>query len=235
MMVPALALMLLAGRALGSDAPEATVTGVVTLRETPSGRVRRDAARVVVWLVPRPGSASAPVSAAPRDYRMIQEDKSFVPSLLVIPVGSVVSFPNRDPWFHNVFSLYRGQRFDLGLYEAGATRRVRFNRPGVSYLFCNIHPQMAAVIVTVATEFFGISDRHGRILIAGVPAGDYVLHVWSEGADAQSLRALQRPLRVKGDAMQLPALTLVLPRQAAAEHKNLFGRDYGTAAQVRTY
>ena len=67
--------------------------------------------------------------------------------MLVVPVGSVVAFPNRDPFFHNVFSLFEGKRFDLGLYEAGSTRDVLFDKPGVSYIFCNIHAEMSAVVI----------------------------------------------------------------------------------------
>ena len=100
----------------------------------------KDASKVVVWLVPL--DAVHPVRAISErpHYRLVQRNKRFEPDLLVVPVGSVVDFPNADPWFHNVFSLYRGKRFDLGLYQAGSQRSVRFDRIGPSYLFCNIHP-----------------------------------------------------------------------------------------------
>ena len=82
--------------------------------------------------------------------------------MLVVPAGSLVEFPNRDPFFHNVFSLFEGKRFDLGLYEAGTTRTVRFDRPGISYIFCNIHPEMSAVIITVSTPLYAIAKEDGR-------------------------------------------------------------------------
>ncbi len=91
-------------------------------------------------------------------YRLVQHNKRFEPRMLVVPVGSVVDFPNADPWFHNVFSLYRGKRFDLGLYQAGAQRSVKFDRIGPSYLFCNIHPEMTGVVLAVESELF----RHIR-------------------------------------------------------------------------
>src|SRR5207244_5963197 len=93
-----------------------------------------------------------PPLAQPR-AQLLQKKKSFSPHMVVIQVGSAVEFPNQDPFFHNVFSLFEGRRFDLGLYEAGATRSVVFNRPGISYIFCNIHPEMSAVVVTLKTPY----------------------------------------------------------------------------------
>ena len=83
-----------------------------------------------------------------------QKNKTFEPHLLVVTKGSTVDFPNRDPWFHNVFSLFNGKRFDLGLYEAGTSRTVHFDREGISYIFCNIHPEMSAVVVVLASQYF---------------------------------------------------------------------------------
>jgi hypothetical protein len=93
----------------------------------------------VVWLVPTKPGQAARLQTEPPHYRIIQHHKMFEPRLLVVPVGSVVEFPNHDPWFHNVISVSRSRRFDLGLYEAGAQKAVTFDRTGVSYLFCNIH------------------------------------------------------------------------------------------------
>ena len=78
----------------------------------------------------------------------------FTPHLLVVPVGATVAFPNADPFFHNVFSLFDGKRFDLGLYEAGSSRNVHFERKGISYIFCNIHPQMAAIVIALTTPLW---------------------------------------------------------------------------------
>ena len=139
------------------------VSGEVTL--TQSGRIARpDASQVVVWLSPS-GSTTMPHTAIDRPrYRLVQRNKRFEPGLLVVPVGSVVDFPNADPWFHNVFSLYRGKRFDLGLYQAGAQRSVRFDRIGPSYLFCNIHPEMTGVVLAVDSSLYAISDKSGRYI-----------------------------------------------------------------------
>ena len=142
----------------------------------------QDASEVVVWLKPLDPADNQTAAAAEPGKRpqVIQKNKSFHPHLTVVRVGSVVDFPNRDPFFHNVFSLYDGKRFDLGLYEAGATNSVRFDHVGVSYLFCNIHPEMSAVVVAVDTPYYGVTDKSGHLGIANVPDGKYELHVWYE-------------------------------------------------------
>jgi hypothetical protein len=134
-----------------------------------------------------------PVSRAkPGHYRLVQKDKTFTPHLLVIPTGSSVDFPNLDPFFHNVFSLFNGKRFDLGLYESGSSRTVHFDHDGVSYIFCNIHPEMSAVIVTLSTPYFEVSPADGSITLHAVPPATYEMHVWAEGSSAQDLNALSR-------------------------------------------
>ena len=125
-----------------------------------------------------------------------QKNKSFEPHLLVVTKGSSVDFPNRDPWFHNVFSLFNGKRFDLGLYEAGTSRTVHFDREGVSYIFCNIHPEMSAVVVVLSSPYFAIPNKQGDFSIAAVPPGRYILHVWNENALPATLQALSREVTV---------------------------------------
>jgi len=190
-----------------------------------NGAPLKDASNMAVWLVPegplRP-AASAPPS---RNYQMVQRDKAFEPRLLVVPVGSVVDFPNLDPWFHNVFSLYRGKRFDLGLYEAGAHKTIKFDRPGASYIFCNIHPEMAAVVLAVDSGLYGVSDKSGRIVISHVPQGKYLLCVWYENADSRDLDSLARTIEVHGNEI-LPAISVPGTGPNTAKHKNKYGRDY---------
>src|SRR3984885_5255093 len=135
-----------------------------------NGRHLADASKVVLWLTPL-GSTPAPVATpqhAGQIPQLVQKDKSFQPSLLVIPAGGKVEFPNRDPFFHNVFSLFDGKRFDLGLYESGSTQFVQFDKPGISYIFCNIHAQMSAVVIAVDTPYYAISNGRGEISIGGV-------------------------------------------------------------------
>jgi plastocyanin len=159
-------------------------------------------------------------------YRLVQRNKRFELRLLVIPVGSVVDFPNADPWFHNVFSLYRGKRFDLGLYQAGAQRSVKFDRIGPSYLFCNIHPEMTGVVLVVDTDAFGISDKAGRYSIQDVPAGRYTLHVWYENATPESLKNLQHAVLIEGQSRTIPMISVPVAKQPQENHKNKYSQEY---------
>lgn len=208
-----------------SFAQQTTVTASVAVKH---GKGKsRDASNVVLWLTPTEGSALPPpaISQSSSRARLVQRNKSFEPHVLVVRVGSLVQFPNRDPFFHNVFSLFEGKRFDLGLYEAGSTRDVLFDKPGVSYIFCNIHAEMSAVVVAVNTPYYGVSDRRGQVLIPDVALGRYTLRVWYEAALPETLSAMTREVTISDSAstlgvVQVPATGL------PQEHKNLYGRDY---------
>lgn len=190
------------------------------MRKTPR---HAEPPEAVLWLKPLnpPASFRPP---APGRFRMAQRDKSFQPHLLVIPLGSTVAFPNLDQFFHNVFSQFNGKRFDLGLYEAGSTREVHFDHEGVSYIFCNIHPEMSAVIITVPSPWYVISPG-GNILIRDVPSGAYEVHMWASGADARQLDALTHRTRIGPDADSLGTISVQTDARPAA-HKNKFGSDY---------
>jgi len=208
-------------------AQEVTVTANVTLVNSGKKSKARGAGNVVLWLTPSgsavPSSLLAPqVSSRPR---LVQKNKSFEPHVLVVPVGSVVEFPNRDPFFHNVFSLFEGKRFDLGLYEAGSTRNVVFDKPGVSYIFCNIHSEMSAVVIAVSTPYFGISDAYGRVSIPGVPAGRYTLRIWYDETLPEALNSLTREVTVSEDASSLGAMRLPATSMPQG-HQNMYGHDY---------
>jgi hypothetical protein len=145
---------------------------------------------------------------------------------MVVEVGSVVDFPNRDPFFHNVFSLFEGKRFDLGLYEAGATNSVRFDRAGVSYLFCNIHPEMSAVVVSVDTPYHGISDRTGKITITNVPDGRYEVHYWCERGVPEALKQLTKTVTITNSTRNLAPVQIAENPNFTTLHKNKYGQDY---------
>jgi plastocyanin len=208
-----------------ADTPAADVTGEVNLVQGKSGRLG-DASQVVVWLAPLDAMQRVRATPEKTHYRLVQRNKRFEPNLLVVPVGSVVDFPNADPWFHNVFSLYRGKRFDLGLYQAGAQRSVKFDRIGPSYLFCNIHPEMTGVVLVIDSDFFGISDKAGRYSIAGVPPGKYMLHVWYENARPEALQELQRTVAIEGGNHVLSVIAVPVVQQMQTDHKNKYGQDY---------
>jgi hypothetical protein len=144
----------------------------------------------------------------------------------VVPVGSSIDFPNQDPFFHNVFSLFEGKRFDLGLYEAGSRRTVRFDREGVSYIFCNIHPEMGAVIISLRTPYYAMLGQDRTAVLHNVPDGEYVLKVWSEDATAESLLAVERKVEVKAGTPESYSLHLIARPRSASTHKNKFGENY---------
>jgi plastocyanin len=188
----------------------------------------RDASQVVVWLSPlnHPGTAGSESEHSDKKLQVVQKNKSFQPHLTVVRVGSVVDFPNRDPFFHNVFSLFDGKRFDLGLYEAGATNSVRFDHPGVSFLFCNIHPEMSAVVIALDTPYYAVTDKSGGLAIPNVPDGKYDVHVWYERSLPEELKGLLRIVRISSDSRNLG--TIVVPEDAgfSPSHKNKYGQDY---------
>ncbi len=113
---------------------------------------------------------------------LIQKDKQFVPHVLVVPVGTKVSFRNQDPIFHNVFSISPVKAFDTGLKKAGDSETVVFDKPGVIELLCNIHASMSAWLVVVDTPWFGVADGAGAFRIKNVPPGEYDAQVWHENA-----------------------------------------------------
>jgi len=120
---------------------------------------------------------------------MDQRDETFVPHVLAITVGTTVDFPNSDKTFHNVFSYSRAQRFDLGRYAVGRSKSVRFDRPGVVRVFCDIHSHMNAFILVFSHRFFDLTEPDGRFRLENVPAGSYMVVGWYEG-DARTSRAV---------------------------------------------
>jgi len=143
-------------------------------RDTPDRR------RSVVYLETAPQAAfEAP---APGRAVLDQRNETFVPYVLAITVGSTVDFPNSDRVYHNVFSLSKTRRFDLGRYPRGESRAVRFDQPGVVRVFCEIHSHMSAFILVFAHRFFATTDAEGRFRVDGVPPGPYTLAVWNDGS-----------------------------------------------------
>src|SRR6202162_5298585 len=208
-----------------ASAQDVELKGKVQL--TTSGRQVKDASKLVVWLTPVGNTppVAAPLQKNSKIPQLIQRDKSFHPSLLVIPVGGKVEFPNHDPFFHNVFSLFEGKRFDLGLYESGTTRFVQFDKPGISFIFCNIHAQMSAVVIALATPYYAISDARGDLSIPNVPPGRYELQVFHSSVAPDTLRALNLEITVAPGATSLGAFTLAESDLLLA-HKNKYGREY---------
>ncbi|MEQ1756969.1 MAG: methylamine utilization protein [Vicinamibacterales bacterium] len=173
--------------ALGTLVPVLAVTQDVSGVVRVNGRPQKD---VVVWLEGVP-----PAAGGSRKAVLDQRNLTFSPHVLAIRVGTVVAMPNNDRVFHNVFSFKDGKRFDLGLYPVGKSKLVTFDKPGVSRIFCNIHPNMAAYVVAVDSEHFAVSDGSGLLTLAGVPAGTYTYHAWRAGHDPSTGQVAIDPAR----------------------------------------
>jgi plastocyanin len=183
-------------------------------------------AGVVVWLTPMQADPRPASTGHPGPFRLVQKDKMFLPHLLVVPTGSSVDFPNEDPFFHNVFSLFNGKRFDLGLYESGTSRAVRFDREGVSYIFCNIHPEMGAVVLALSTPYYAVSTASGAVDVHDVPPGSYRLHIWSEAAKSVRPMDAGRVVQVGATPLHVGEIAMEGVADPMENHKNKFGDDY---------
>lgn len=224
------AIIALSAMALAQDHSAPADTAALRLRIVSSLPGRHRTAPAVIWLDSADGTPAPPIVSHGR-YTLLQKNRTFTPHLQVIPVDSVVQFPNQDPFFHNVFSLFDGKRFNLGLYEAGSTKSVTFSRVGVSYIFCNIHPEMSAVIIALATPYYAIADRNGTFSLNSVPPGDYMLHIWIEGVPQSQLERLSRPVQLPAHAIDLGVIQAPIPPAAGLKHDNMYGNAYPPETQ----
>lgn len=202
---------LLAGSALAGDV-RVTVSVVTPEKKTVPG------AGAVVWVVNAAAAKQAAPSAKPR---IASKSKRFDPHVAVVPAGGTVQFPNLDGIYHNVFSLSEKARFDLGLYRNGASRAMTFENPGLVKIYCNIHPQMAAVLLVIDGGIWAQAGADGTAVLAGVPAGKTTVRAWDEkGGEFTAVVDVPEtgtvPLAVTLDGS--------LWREIA--HKNKYGKDY---------
>jgi plastocyanin len=158
----------------------------VCLAGTLSGKVSGAAAGSVVWVE----DPSAKVEVPAKPFIMDQKGLLFVPHLLVVPVGSTVEFLNSDNVQHNVFwtgiSGNKKLGHNLGTWPTGEKRSFKFDNPGVVPLLCNVHPEMSAYVVVVATPYYATTDANGNYTIQNVPDGARNVTVWHEGMKQQS-------------------------------------------------
>jgi plastocyanin len=122
-----------------------------------------------------------------------QRNESFLPHVLAITVGTTVDFVNSDALYHNVFSLSKAKRFDLGRYPRGQRKSVLFDSPGVVRVFCEIHSHMSAFILVFAHRYFALTQSDGRYRIEDVPPGNYTVVAWHEGESRASRSVEVRP------------------------------------------
>jgi plastocyanin len=189
---------------IDADAPPRTsrangiIRGRVELRQAPADNAPRVGVadlgmantheppdrRSVVYLDPAPRAAfDTREEARPR---MDQRNETFVPHVLPIVAGTTVDFPNNDHTYHNVFSLSKTKTFDLGRYAVGRSKSVRFDRPGIVRVFCDIHSHMSAFILVFAHRYFSLSDNDGMYRLENVPPGTYTVVAWNESAPLES-------------------------------------------------
>lgn len=190
-----------------------------------------DPTGAVLSLTPLDPAQRDALKEAPVHATLVQKNKTFSPHVLVIPPGSTVDFPNHDPFFHNVFSLFEGKRFDLGLYESGTSRSVKFDRTGVSYIFCNIHPQMNAIVISLDTPYYAIVGSSGEAKIANVQPGEYLMQVWAEGLTREQMDKLSRRVTINDAPIRLGVLEIP-STETLAQHKNKYGRTYDPSSSA---
>lgn len=218
--------VVLASSAMGAqNRPSQNPVAELRLRISSPHAEKHRATPAVVWLEPVAGTPTPSFLPHGR-YTLLQKNRTFIPHLQVIPVGTVVQFPNADPFFHNVFSLFDGKRFDLGLYEAGSSKSVTFSREGVSYIFCNIHPEMSAVVVALSTPLYAIADTDDSFVLHGIPAGDYNMHLWIEGVPQSVLEGLSRLVNLPSGTVDLGTLIVPAIPDRIGTHTNKFGNTY---------
>jgi plastocyanin len=180
--------LLLAGMLLGAGitAQAADIEGHVTINH-------RGAAREAVVYFEGEKKA-VPLSKAVIDQRQ----KTFIPHILVVPVGTNIQFPNNDTVFHNVFAYFDAKKFDLGMYPHGTTKTIKFDKKGLVSLLCNVHSDMSAYIMVVDTPYYAITDKQGHFQIKDMPPGTYVLRAWHESGytltQTITIKAEENPL-----------------------------------------
>jgi plastocyanin len=191
-----------------------SIKGTVSVTEK-GGRKAADLSETVVYV---DGAKAKP---QPAKVVVTMKAKAFVPHVVVVPVGGTVEFPNEDPIFHNVFSVSGENRFDLELYKRPKSGSWTFQHPGVVRVYCNIHPQMSAIVVVRDNPYFTKANPDGSFTIDDVPAGNYVLRAWHERGGEGSVDIVVPAEGQVGAQLALDASSF-----KRIQHKNKFGKDY---------
>ncbi len=177
-------------------------------------------AETLVWLEPLGGKVPR---RTPGTFQIVTRNKILIPHVLAIPVGSTVGFPNDDPISHNLFSLSSNNAFDLGLYRKGTGKTQKFDTPGIVNIYCNVHPNMSAVIHVLSTPYFGFADANGGFSVGDVPPGKYRLVVWNEQGGQSEAPVID--VTTSG-LSQAVTLTLDSRNYRATVHMNKVGKPY---------
>jgi plastocyanin len=209
------AFLVLAGLVLALPAVAGTIVGRVSVVEK-GGKPVKSLSDVVVYV------DGIKAQAAPAKAAVVMRGKSFTPHVAVVPVGGTVEFPNEDPILHNVFSVSGENRFDLQLYKKPKTAAKTFEHPGIVRVYCNIHPQMSAVVVVRDNPFFAKAGADGTFSIEGVPAGRHTVKAWYERATDEAVVEVVVP--EAGEARV--ELRLDASKYRRVQHRNKHGEAY---------
>ncbi|MDB4964240.1 MAG: uncharacterized protein JWP01_4239 [Myxococcales bacterium] len=200
---------------IAQSAPKGgTVKGAVTVAS--KGTAKKDRSGIVVYLEGVPGDPPKQKNATIK-----QREKQFEPQLSIVVKGTTVDFPNEDKIFHNVFSVSRPARFDLGLYKQGSMKSVEMKRTGTVDVYCNIHPDMVARVKVLENAFYTITDKTGTFSIEGVPPGEYPIVAWLPSGDEARGTVVVKP----GTAVEVKLEISEVARSTAHTRKD--GTPYG--------
>ena len=173
----------------------------------------------LVWLEPMGKAPRRPLQT----FTMTTRSKAFLPHVIAVPAGSTVSFPNEDPIAHNLFSLTPGNSFDLGLYRRGAGKAHKFAAPGVVNVYCNVHPNMSAVVHVMETPYYGFADAKGNYSF-DVPAGRYRVTAWNEQGGSSAPSEIE--VKDHGQVAGVTQLMIDGRNFRLVQHTNKFGQKY---------
>jgi len=217
-----------------AEPPQTGVHGEVELTNSRDPAVRRnkDYSGVVIWLEP---VGHAVPAAPPRHVEILQKERHFQPHVTAVPVGSTVDFPNLDPIYHNAFSNFEGDQFDLGLYKPGTSKGWSFRHPGIVRVFCNIHPTMSAIIAVVPVPWFALTASTGKYSIPDVPPGEYQLRIFHERAVTNNVRFLERRIAVPEGGLAMPLISISETGFLPESHLNKYGKDYPPSSRDGAY
>lgn len=199
------------------------VSGQLSILEKDGVR-SNDLSNAVIWLE----SVGSDAPSRPTSVQIAMESRQFVPRVQVVPVGSTVEYPNHDPFRHNVFSKSGPAEFDLGLYARGERRPMRFERPGVYPIFCNIHAKMVAYVIAITSPWSVRPGADGRFSVASIPPGSYTLKVWHDRGGRWS-----RLIVLPNEGVAPLTIQLDARSYQPAQHKNKFGKAYTTTGSDR--
>ncbi|HUL68916.1 MAG TPA: hypothetical protein VLT17_01620 [Gemmatimonadales bacterium] len=196
------------------------VSGRVTVLDK-DNKVAEDVGRAVIWL-----ETAQPVPTPPGRADMSTENKQFLPGVVVMTVGSTLTFPNHDPFNHNVFSLSDVGPFDLGLYGRGEGKTVTFQKAGIVRVYCNVHAQMSGFVLVRDNPYFAQPSADGSFTIPDVPPGEYIVHAWHERGKEYS-----RDLRVPPSGLDDLQLTVDARGYKYKAHLNKYGQPYSDSGR----